>query len=157
MLIKPDTPLNLNPGPKTRPRKSGISGWKCLLITGSIVLLPGIGLLLVGFVSKVVSNVSNPHRALYQNLSLHEVSNRTSVVQPLINHEQTFDIAATVWVRSAGSREHEIIPRGEGEGKSASVDLMETPLYSDIIFRGLHLRRKAALATINFTLPTDIL
>jgi hypothetical protein len=151
MLIKPDAQLNLNPGPPHRRRS--ISGCKCLFITAGIVLLPGVMLFFASFVTKVLGNVSNPHRALYQNASLEEVSNRASVVQPLISRDQTFDIAATVWLRSTVSRGHEVIRR-EAEGQEA---VPETPLYSDIVFRGLRLTGKTVSNTVDFTLPTDIL
>jgi hypothetical protein len=154
MLIKPEVQLSLNPGPPRRRLRS-ISGCKCLLITAGIVLLPGLLLFFAGFVTKVIANVSHPHRALYQNTSLDEVSNRASVVQPLINGDQAFDIAATVWLRSTGSIGHEIVARRLTT--DGQTDVHETPLYSDIIFRDLRLKRKTVFTTVDFTLPTDIL
>jgi hypothetical protein len=140
MLIKPDVELNLNLNLGSPPRRRSISGCKCLLITYSIVLCSGVGLFFARFVTKAVANVSNPHRALYQNESLQEVSNRTSVVQLLINRDQTFDIVATVWLRSTRSRGHEVVVGREGEKEEETteghveVPKLETQLFSDIIF-----------------------
>lgn len=91
--------LNLDPGTPPR-RKSSISGCKCLVITVAIIIILVIGLSISIFVLKVVDNVANPHRALYQNTSLEDVKNRTLVVQPLITREQTFDVGVTVWLRA---------------------------------------------------------
>ena len=157
MLIKQDPQLILDPGSPSRRRS--VSGCKCLLITSVIIFLSGVVLFFTGFVSRVVTDISNPHRALYQNASLEEVSNRGSVVQPLINRNQTFDLAATVWLRSTGSRGHEVIMGGQEKGETGreQAEVLETPLYSDIVFRGLRLTNKSIFSTINFTLPTDIL
>lgn len=156
MLIKPDPQLNLDPG--SGPRRRSISGCRCLVITAAIVLLSAVVLFFTRIVTNVVTNVSKPHRALYQNASLQEVSNRASVVQPLINRNQKFDIAATVWLRSAGSRNHELPVGGgaeDGETTEAQTEVFETPLYSDIVFRGLRLTDKDVFSAVNFTLPTD--
>jgi hypothetical protein len=154
MLIKPNAQLNLDPG---SPRRRSISGCKCLLIAAAIALVSAAALFFIGVVTKVVGNLSNLHRALYQNATLEQVSNRASVVQPLINRNDTFDIAATVWLRSKGSREHEVAVKGEGDGTKVQAEVLETPLYSDIVFRGLRLTDKGRFATVNFTLPTEIL
>jgi len=50
---------------------------------------------------------SYPRQYMYQNQSLSKVSNRSSVVQPLIAKEQTFDIAITVWIRATRTEEEE--------------------------------------------------
>jgi hypothetical protein len=148
--------LVLDPGFPS-PRRRSISGCKCLLILTTVALVSGAGLFFVGFVTKVVDGLSDPHRALFQNASLEKVSNRASVVQPLINHNDTFDIAATVWLRSLRSREHNVIVKGEADASEIQTELLETPLYSDIVFRGVRLTDKSRFATINFTLPTEIL
>jgi hypothetical protein len=36
-------------------------------------------------------------------------------------------------------------------------DELETPIFSDIVFRGLHLTGNYVFTTVNFTLPTDVL
>ena len=157
MLIKPDPQLTLDPG--SPPRRRSISGCKCLLVTFVIVFLSGVALFFTGFVARVVTEISNPHRALYQNASLEEVSNRGSVVQPLINHNQKFDLAATVWLRSPISSGHEVAVGGQGKGETRieQAEVLETPLFSDIVFRGLRLTDKSIFSTVNFTLPTEIL
>jgi hypothetical protein len=157
MLIKPDTQLNLDPG--SPPRRRPISGCKCLLITAFIIFLSTIIFFLASVAKDVVTNLSNPHRALYQNASLDEVPNRALVVQPLIDRDQTFDIAATVWLRSGESIGHEAAEARETRQGTIETpaEVLESPLYSDIIFRGLHLTDKNVFSIVNFTLPTDIL
>ena len=164
MSTKTDPHLILNPGPS---RRNSISGCKCLLILGAIIVLSTVALSVARFLTSLLTNVGDPFRALFQNASLAEVLNRTSVVQPLINHEQTFDLAATVWLRSAESREHNAstpvkegrndIQEGEGAGGQTEAGVLETPLYSDIVFRGLRFTDKNIFSTINFTMPTDVL
>ncbi|KAJ7047191.1 hypothetical protein C8F04DRAFT_1062971 [Mycena alexandri] len=42
----------------------------------------------------------------------------------------------------------------EGNNKFRDEEILETPLFSDIVFRGLRLSDKHALATVDFRLPT---
>jgi hypothetical protein len=87
------------------------------------------------------------HSQVYQNQTLAEVKNRTAVVRPLIDENQLFDIAVSIWTLSVDQREDE---RNYG-------DVAETPLYSDIVFRGVRLADKHLTRTLNYSLPTALL
>ena len=159
MLIKPDgVQLSLDPGAPRRQRS--ISGCKCLLITFVIIIFTGVGLSVLGFATHLLAQLLEPHSALYQNATLDGVSSRATVVQPLITRDQTFDIVATVWLRSSETKGHGEPVEGQGVEVSETMqapEVLETPLYSDIAFRGLTLTQKSVFSTINFTLPTAIL
>ncbi|KAJ7910143.1 hypothetical protein B0H13DRAFT_2013124 [Mycena leptocephala] len=82
------------------------------------------------------------HSRIFQNQTLEQVENRGTVVRPLVDDNQSFDIAVSIWVSDVG----DIAGRGGGR-------IVETPLYSDIVFRGLRLADKHKSATIRYTLP----
>lgn len=87
-------------------------------------------------------------------------------MRPLIDNNQTFDIALSVWIRATeeyeqahrkrkdlkaidgGTRMDNSQPQGDDE------DILETPLFSDIVFRGLSLKNKGVSAKVQFRLPT---
>jgi hypothetical protein len=86
------------------------------------------------------------HSRVFQNQTLEEVGNRTSVVRPLVDEKQSFDIAVSIWA----------LPLEENAGESSNV-VPETPLYSDIVFQGLHLEDKHQTANLTYKLPIAIL
>ncbi|KAJ7262642.1 hypothetical protein B0H12DRAFT_1231091 [Mycena haematopus] len=118
----------LNPG--VPPKKRG------LFLTRFFV---GIGQQLVWF-----KNFS--HSRVYQNQTLAEVKNRGAVVRPLIDENQLFDIAVSIWT----------LPMEEQDGERIAGDIAETPLYSDIVFRGVRLADKHLTATVDYKLPTAV-
>lgn len=161
-----DKKLSLDLGAPSR-RKS-ISGCKCLLITVVVLFSTGVILFLVNIAKGAVRLVSDPHRALFQHASHEEGRDRGSVVQPLISRDQTFDMVATVWLRSMQGIDHvamaEKITRKNNsslrEGNDAPLleeEVQEVPLFSDIVFRGLRLTDEKIFGTINYTLPTALL
>jgi hypothetical protein len=106
------------------------------------------------------------------------VKNKSSVVQPLISKEQTFDVAVSVWVR--GTKKEEKAWRAiqaifDKAGRNPKTLRMETgldeeglgflntgdekmlyhPIFSDIVFRGLRLSDKHVTASVNLTFPTE--
>ncbi|KAK7028330.1 hypothetical protein R3P38DRAFT_3394488 [Favolaschia claudopus] len=83
------------------------------------------------------------HTRIYQNQTLEEVTNRASVVRPLIDESQTFDIAVTVWT----------LPNEERDGERTSDEPIEIPLYSDIAFHGVKLADKHLTTTLQYKLP----
>ncbi|KAF5361491.1 hypothetical protein D9758_006202 [Tetrapyrgos nigripes] len=90
------------------PRRSPNSVLRCCLwIGGLIALVIGGFVLYFGYrtIGALYRFTANPHQHLYQNQTLSQVSNRSSVVQPLIGKEQTFDIAVSLWIR--GTKEEE--------------------------------------------------
>ncbi|KAJ7280273.1 hypothetical protein C8J57DRAFT_1712255 [Mycena rebaudengoi] len=74
------------------------------------------------------------HSQIFQNQTLEQVENRGTVVRPLVDDNQSFDIAVSIWVDVQGR-------------------ITETPLYSDIVFQGLQLADKHKSASIRYTLP----
>ncbi|KAG6826502.1 hypothetical protein H0H92_015575 [Tricholoma furcatifolium] len=90
----------------------------------------------------VLSTIFTPHKSLYSE----DVTNRAAVVKPLISRQQTFDIAATVWLRTRAD-----------DGNTANEEKREEEaLFSDIIFRGVHLSDRNLHTTVNFTMPTNV-
>ncbi|KAJ6588607.1 hypothetical protein B0H19DRAFT_212203 [Mycena capillaripes] len=85
------------------------------------------------------------HSRLFQNQTLEEVKNRATVVRPLVDDNQTFDIAVSIWS----------LPIEERLGER-SWDVPEEALYSDIVFRGLHLADKHKSFTLPYKLPVAI-
>jgi hypothetical protein len=100
------------------------------------------------------------------------------VVRPLINDQDTFDVAVTIWARATVEEEernrltsgidhptildHQLVATEEEKGASLgwAVELLkddyilEAPLYSDIAFRGLSFSTKEVFTSIDFRLPT---
>jgi hypothetical protein len=183
--------LVLDPG---RPHRKSKSGCRCLLWVGLFIVTLAVGWVFYIIASsffKFVSAIRFPHKIHYQpqNETLLNITSG-SVVRPLVNSEQTFDIAVTVWVRATEEEEEEhrrltlkdvnlttegpkgteestlVAPQvrtgsGEAMWMTSSTeellkdeDLLETPLYSDIAFRGLRLSDKDISTSINFRLPT---
>lgn len=139
--------------------------------------------LVIPFFHKAISSLLMPHGELYHNST--EIATLDSVVRPLIDENQAFDIAVSVWIR-ATEEEEEIhrknidttsndAPEGDSlSGTNASQRLgdfdntsfpmddrqlqkehtIETPLFSDVVFRGLHLNDKAVFKKVQFRMPT---
>ncbi|KAE9389876.1 hypothetical protein BT96DRAFT_1024841 [Gymnopus androsaceus JB14] len=118
-----------NPTPQS-PLDPGIArrkpiSWTKLFISAVVIL----SLFIVGWfftsITDMKKSLGSPHQAYYQNASIEEVKNRWTVVQPLVDRNQAYDIGVSVWVRG---------PKGSDDSNNA----LETPLFSDIVFRDLH-------------------
>ncbi|KIM91908.1 hypothetical protein PILCRDRAFT_809902 [Piloderma croceum F 1598] len=127
------------------------------LIIGATFAVLGVGIYSTSLVSQFVAGLSHPYQHLYHVHNLN-VSRKDYMVQPLITHNQTFDIAATVWLRTTESKEHSEAIGGLGQGldETQAIEVTETPLYSDVVFRGLNLAQQNAFSVVNFSLPTAI-
>ncbi|KAF8147742.1 hypothetical protein K438DRAFT_1867249 [Mycena galopus ATCC 62051] len=136
-----DTPLN--PGVPVRKRSSLLrfSLWIGLILGGLFLIkfFVGIGQQLYWF-----KNFS--HSKVYQNQTLTQVKNRANIVRPLIDENQVFDIAVSIWTLHAD----------EQDGERIHGDIAEIPLYSDIVFRGVRLADKHLTETLEYKLPTAI-
>ncbi|KAF5375938.1 hypothetical protein D9615_008271 [Tricholomella constricta] len=132
-------------------RKS-ISRCKCFLLTVGIVALLASALGTAYVVVGIATNMTSPQRALYPKGLSENHSDGVQVVRPLINRDQSFDVAVTVWLRT----DEVAAPTDEAKKESIlNVKLPHvTPLYSAIAFQGLHLTDKNVFATVNYTLPT---
>ncbi|KIJ29221.1 hypothetical protein M422DRAFT_37029 [Sphaerobolus stellatus SS14] len=140
--------LKLDPG--TVPRRQRSSICKCFLYSVAIMTIFLFGLGAMTILSSLRDNFIYPHKWMYQNATLEDIKDRSSIVRPLVDRTQTFDIAATVWIREPTSQlENEI------EGKETLIPA-EVPLFSDIIFRKLSLKDKWASNQVNLRIPTKV-
>ena len=140
--------LKLDPGPQ--PRRRSKSGCKCLLWTIVVIVC----LIVTYFVYVILRNVTNwfrePHSHLFQDLTVPYKLNE--VVQPLVDRNTTFDIVATVWLR-----QNELEQAAEGTNVTKGPILVEDAIYTNTIFRDLHLKDKGVKTTVNFSIPTEML
>ncbi|PBK70457.1 hypothetical protein ARMSODRAFT_1017997 [Armillaria solidipes] len=92
--------LALDPGaPRRKKSACSCCKWTAVVIGLLIILLVCVTVLKFGIA--FVDKVRHPHRALYRNGSLEE----QAVVRPLIDGEQQFDIAISVWLRAPKEEE----------------------------------------------------
>src|ERR1700691_5986420 len=176
----------LDPGTSTR---RGSRSWcKCCLWTGFIFIafLSVWMFFIIGSAFyRLISNIRSPHKEYYHNAT--QIPTQGLVVRPLIDENQTFDIAVSVWVRvpEAEKEAYETTKPANGvdvdvedslfesgsmlhwsnlDGKTYIVssnvdphkedrDIIETPLFSEIVFRGLRLKDKDISETVWFRLP----
>ncbi|THV02602.1 hypothetical protein K435DRAFT_775406 [Dendrothele bispora CBS 962.96] len=153
--------------PLDKPRRAANPACRCFLWTCVPIALffsGSFGYLL--YLSWLSRTNFVPPRHLYQNQSLPDVLNRSMVVQPLIGKDQTFDVAVSVWIRAPRAKEKEW-KIDQGHRVLEAIQLSSTskpwyidderrlyyPLYSDIVFRGLHLSDKGVTTSVNFTVP----
>ncbi|KAJ6588605.1 hypothetical protein B0H19DRAFT_1100250 [Mycena capillaripes] len=135
-----DSPLN----PGVPARKRGSFCKFCLCI-GLVLFGLSLGTMIFLLGKSVFELTQFSHSRLYQNQTLEEVKNRTTVVRPLVDDNQTFDIAVSIWA----------LPVEELVGER-SWDVPDEALYSDIVFRGLHLADKHKSFTLSYKLPVAI-
>ncbi|KAG6907293.1 hypothetical protein DXG01_009486 [Tephrocybe rancida] len=152
----------LDPGAPPRHSRSG--SCKCLLFSLCTVISLGIvGLVLYLFYTlsyAFVRAILIPHAGQFHDFAIESVKNPATVVQPLVDRHKTFDLAATVWIRTSRASHLDGISKG-GKASAEGVELVdhleEEPLFSDIIFRGVRLSDKNLHTTVNFTVPTALL
>ncbi|KAJ7666901.1 hypothetical protein DFH06DRAFT_1185007 [Mycena polygramma] len=135
-----ESPLNPGVPPRKRSSLCKFSLWIGLIL-GALFLAR----ILVGIGQQLFWFTSFSHSRIYQNQTLGEVKNRAAVVRPLIDEHQTFDIAVSIWTLPADGRD------GERIG-----DVAESPLYSDIVFRGVLLSDKHIQSTLHYRLPVAL-
>jgi len=147
--------LVVDPGPPTRnkprvTRNSARSLWILLLV----ILISG-GYFGYSVVLTSYIHSKHPHRALYQDLTVKYGPG--DVVRPLVDANQTFDIVATVWLRT-GPREPAANVTKDGTPVwHDPLALVETAIFTETVFRGLRLRDKNVKAAVKFRVPTEIL
>ncbi|RDB22091.1 hypothetical protein Hypma_011100 [Hypsizygus marmoreus] len=128
-------------GPGARSRRKSISGYKYLFMTSILTTLLFFDLYLATQAT-IFTGVTEPHRPYITAVSFGDIG-RAHVVQPLTGREQTFDMAASVWARTADPDGRRTQTRG------GDKSVVETVLFSDNVFRDKNL-----FATVNFTVPT---
>ncbi|KIK54461.1 hypothetical protein GYMLUDRAFT_249403, partial [Collybiopsis luxurians FD-317 M1] len=80
---------------------------RILFFIGLVVVVRGLVSPLAQLKQEAKLLVSSRYRAIYQNQTLDMVTNRTTVVQPLIGEDQLFDIGVTIWARATREEEKE--------------------------------------------------
>ncbi|KAJ7255839.1 hypothetical protein B0H12DRAFT_1113039 [Mycena haematopus] len=135
-----DSPLD--PGVPARKRRSfcRLCMYICLAFFGLF-----LAILIYGIGKGLLEITQFSHSRIFQNQTLEEVENRATVVRPLVDGTQSFDIAVSIWA----------LPVEDTIGENSN-DASETPLYSDIVFRGLHLADKHKSVNLTYKLPISI-
>ncbi|KAJ7119542.1 hypothetical protein C8R44DRAFT_177044 [Mycena epipterygia] len=133
----------LNPGPPARKRSPlcKFSVW----VPGVVLANLFLAVIIFGSGKPIFQITQFSHSRVFQNQTLEEVKNRATVVRPLIDGHQSFDIAVSIWT----------LPATE-YGAESVEDVVETPLYSDIVFRGLRLSDKYKHAVLTYNLPVAV-
>jgi hypothetical protein len=141
-----DNDLKLDPGVPARRNRS--SGCKCVLIT-ILTSTVSVAALFVGlFLVNLFHLGQEPHAALlYKTESAADTVDPAAVVRPLIDEKQTFDIVATVWLRTNDSSSESTI----------STLPAQKAIFTGKVFQGLTLKDKGIHTTVNYTVPTEIL
>ncbi|KIJ29222.1 hypothetical protein M422DRAFT_37030 [Sphaerobolus stellatus SS14] len=136
--------LKLDPG--TIPRRKRASVCKCFFFTVAVTAIFLVGVRVVSILSTFRNDLMHPHKWMYQSATLDELEDPGSVVRPLVDRTQAFDIVATVWIRAeATSQIKEAVPP------------KEVPLFSDTVFQGMTLKDKWAYNEVNLRIPTKVL
>ena len=173
--------LGLDPG-RTRQRTERSRRRRLLLLLAlaAVLVASSICYYVGPFVLRILSFLRLPHQILYASPNITFPS--PLVVRPLINTNDTFDIAVTVWARATAEEEEryrlsnteltnttvnpnldlELVAEEEAQRRTSRFIMellkddyvLETPLYSDIAFRGLHLSTKDVSTIVKFRLPT---
>ena len=135
--------LKLNPGAPARRNRS--SRCKCVLI----IILTSITLFFGVFLMNLIHHGREPHAALLYKPKSADAADPgpETVVRPLIDEKQTFDIVATVWLRTNDSSYESTI----------STLPEQKPIFTGKVFQGLTLKHKSIHTTVNYTVPTEVL
>ena len=137
-----DNDLKLDPGVPARRNRS--SGCKCVLIT-ILTSIVSIAALFIGiFIVQFFHHGREPDAALLYKPKSAGTIDPAAVVRPLIDEKQTFDIVATVWLRTNDSSSESTLPA-------------QKPIFTGKVFQGLTLKDKGIHTTVNYTVPTEIL
>ena len=187
ILLEKPTPSSphLHFEPEIHRRKQ-ISGIKFLIGCFLAFAATAATIGLITIANQTFQLVSFSHRYLYQNQTLDAVTNRSLVVQPLIDDDQTFDLVVTIWHQPPPEEMHakfaaSLAKSNRKTAEAASVSLANTtttavirevtisdeesfsidsfaiPVFSDTVFKRLRLRDQHVFAEVNFSIPTEIL
>ena len=137
---RPDNDLKLDPGVPARRNRS--SGCICVFV----IILTSITSLAALFISNWFHHIREPYTSLLYKSNTVNPSPR-AVVRPLIDEKQTFDIVATVWLRT----------NDLSSGSTTSPLPAEKAIFTGKVFQGLTLKQKSIHTTVNYTVPTEVL
>ena len=140
-----DNDLKLDPGVPARRNRS--SGCKCVLIT-IVISIASLAAFFIGiFLVNLFHHWREPHATLLYKTKSGDAVDPAAVVRPLIDEKQTFDMVATVWLRTND-------PSSEF---TISTLPAEKVIFTKKVFQGLTLKDKGIHATVKYTVPTKIL
>lgn len=105
------------------------------------------------------------HKGIYQNQTAAEIENWNTVVRPLIDADQLFDVAVSVWVRredAEQARRKQLLKEEHSETQSSHdyanlyrlADVQEQVIFSDIVFRGVSLKDTNLVQELELSIPT---
>lgn len=142
-----DNDLKLDPGVPARRNRS--SGCKCAFITILASIASLVALFIGIFLLNLIQHGREPYAALlYKPKSADTVDpSPGAVVRPLIDEKQTFDIVATVWLRTNDLSSESTI----------STLPAQKVIFTGKVFQGLTLKDKSVHTTVNYTVSTEIL
>ena len=90
-----------------------------------------------------------PHDWMYADKMAEEVQDWSTVVRPLVDRNQKFDIAATVWARK---------PHQYREPYNPIWNLpAEEPIFSGVVFRGVTFLDQHVHTKVNLSIPLKTL
>ena len=140
-----DNDVKLDPGVPAHRNHS--SGWKCVLITILTSFASVVALFVGIFLMNLFHNWREPHALLLYKNKSRDMVDPAAVVRPLIDEKQTFDIVATVWLRTNNSSSDSTI----------STIPPQKAIFTEKVFQGLTLKDKGIRKTVNYKVPTEIL
>jgi hypothetical protein len=140
---------NLDPGPlRTRTQRTSLSCKCTTIIVGAIFALVGY-VVFVLLAWELYWNVREPHHWLYAGKTAEEVQDWSTVVRPLVDQNQKFDIVATVWARK---------PHQDGEHYGIMWHQpAEEPIFSGVVFRGVTFLDQHIHTKVNLSIPLKTL
>ncbi|KAJ6490488.1 hypothetical protein DFH09DRAFT_374094 [Mycena vulgaris] len=173
--------LGLNPGPNPRRRKP-ISICRCLCWTIGFPLFCFTAGAIIYYGHGMVEEVRFPHKALYHpgasynpedvirplisEQQTFDIAVSVWVRAPEDEQAEYKRLKASVTIEEAAPASSQIDLGGnlgkvwvttslDGDNRMyRNEDILETPLFSDVVFRGLRLSDRHVSATVNFRLPT---
>ncbi|KAJ7766864.1 hypothetical protein B0H16DRAFT_374333 [Mycena metata] len=179
-----DTPLRLDPGlTPRRLRKTSLCSCKCFCWTISIPLLGFAAWTSFLFATSLFREYASPHKPLYHTgapyynsevirplISDEQTFDMAVTVWLRAPEEAEAEFRRLKLERAPPKEETPPAPvemkldglgkvwaslsLAEGNTRFRDEEILETPLFSDVVFRGLRLSGKHALATVDFRLPT---
>lgn len=155
----------LDPGALSlRPRPSFWSLFWTIGKLSSLLVVLAVAVLIaifVGFfISGAIKNLKDPHGEMIFKVNGTVALSERGVVKPLVGKDQKFDVAVSVWIRAGVEEERTwresliVGTDGEEQKREAEYSILETPLFSDVVFRNLSLSDKHRRVDVPLRIPT---
>jgi len=135
--------------PKVAPAKrkrSPCAKWLIgTTLTVALLGVVGIGALLLF----ILVGARAPHSTMYVEKPLEEIEDRSTVVRPLVDEQQKFDIVATVWARRPGGSRNFV--------RVAALYKDDDALFHGVVFEGVTMLDKHVHGQVQLSIPMDVL